>query len=87
MQKIIQIRGELAKKRSAYIEAMTRYYTSDEEDVQALAVDTATHLLTTISDLEITEMEAIRELELAKTVAEKKYTTLATAIHKLINEK
>ncbi len=86
MKKIIEIRGNLALKRAEYISAMTDYYTSEEEDVQALAIDTATNALSAIEALEIAEMDAIRAVELAKTVAEKKYTTLADAIKKILNE-
>ena len=86
MEKNIEIRGQLALKRAEYISAMTDYYTSDEEDVQALAVDTATKALPVIEALEIDEMDAIREYGLATTIAEKKYTTLANAMKKLLKD-
>jgi len=86
MKKIIEIRKELAETRTTYIQAMADYYTSEAEDLQALEIDKATNALAKIEALEIDEMDAIREYGLATAVAEKKYSTLANAMKKLLKD-
>jgi len=86
MKEIIAKRKTSHELRTKYIESLHEYYAAENEDEQALVIEKANALINEIDHAEIAEMDAIRAVELAKTVAEKKYTTLADAIKKILNE-